>query len=391
MLAVVPHLWIFRFRTMLERKKVATNKRVPELDSLRGIAAVGILLWHYSGHFYAQPISILFHPFYSAGRYLVDFFFVLSGLVLTRAYLRQDRRQRVARNVIERVARLYPLHLVTLLFVALGQVYLTRGIGKAPFIYEYNDVYHYVLNLLMANCTGMQRGFSFNGPAWSISVEILVNVLFFFVLAKTNRPWTCFAALMLSALAGLIVYEGRLTASGQLFGIVESRLLRASFGFFVGAILPYLVQKLDLGGFKLPKLVTDGVFGVGLMLVYSFFCSPALRATLGIDFMMVLVVFPLLVYSASNGYIVSKVLQWDPLVYLGKISYSVYLMHFPLQLLVHIVLVSNSIALDLGSPISLVGFIFVTLALSILTYNLVELPGKKFILGMAQEWIFFRC
>ena len=99
--------------------------RIPELDSLRGFAAIGVVLWHYSSHFNARPLDALFRPFYDAGFYLVDFFFVLSGFVLTRAYLNEDRQYRCTRNILDRVARLYPLHILTLVVVMLGQLYVT--------------------------------------------------------------------------------------------------------------------------------------------------------------------------------------------------------------------------------------------------------------------------
>jgi peptidoglycan/LPS O-acetylase OafA/YrhL len=60
--------------------------RIHELDALRGIAALGVVFWHYGAHFDAHPLTGLLHPFYSAGFLLVDFFFVLSGYVIGRAY-----------------------------------------------------------------------------------------------------------------------------------------------------------------------------------------------------------------------------------------------------------------------------------------------------------------
>jgi peptidoglycan/LPS O-acetylase OafA/YrhL len=96
------------------------SSRLRELDSLRGIAALAIVFWHYSQHFQAFPLFGLLQPFYRAGYYSVDFFFVLSGLVLARAYLKQERRLHFTDNAMRRIARIYPLHLVTLLCVAAG-------------------------------------------------------------------------------------------------------------------------------------------------------------------------------------------------------------------------------------------------------------------------------
>ena len=74
--------------------------RLRELDSLRGLAAIGVLFWHYQGHFHAKPLAVVFEAFYRAGYYAVDFFFVLSGLVLARAYANEYRSHRFAENMV---------------------------------------------------------------------------------------------------------------------------------------------------------------------------------------------------------------------------------------------------------------------------------------------------
>ena len=66
---------------------------------------------------------------------------------------------------MRRFSRLYPLHFATLLFVAAA--FLAFG----PYIYE-SDAYHFVLNVLLASSIGFEKGYSFNGPSWSISVVL---------------------------------------------------------------------------------------------------------------------------------------------------------------------------------------------------------------------------
>ena len=79
--------------------------RLHQLDSLRALAAIGVVVWHYSGHFDATPLPSLLAPFYRRGDLLVDFFFVLSGFVLARAYWNERRGANFAGNVRERLAR----------------------------------------------------------------------------------------------------------------------------------------------------------------------------------------------------------------------------------------------------------------------------------------------
>ena len=88
--------------------------RIEAYDSLRGLAALGVVLWHYGAHFDAHPLSRIFSPFYHAGYLFVDFFFVLSGYVISRAYWTAQREGQLKDNIQSRLARFYPLHLFTL-------------------------------------------------------------------------------------------------------------------------------------------------------------------------------------------------------------------------------------------------------------------------------------
>jgi peptidoglycan/LPS O-acetylase OafA/YrhL len=81
-----------------------------------------------------------------------------------------------------------PAHLATLIVVVAGQTAMLR-IDQAFFVYRDNDAYHLLLNLLMASSIGLERDYSFNGPAWSISVEVVMYAAFF-ALCRFARPHT---------------------------------------------------------------------------------------------------------------------------------------------------------------------------------------------------------
>ncbi len=256
----------------------------------------------------------------------------------------------------------------------LGQAYLAR-IGKEPFIYKNNDSYHFVLNLLMAHSIGPQRGFSFNGPAWATSVLFVVNVLFLLVALKARHPRAVFVVLMLLSLLSLFLHAEHVIADGRFLGLLDGRLLRASFGFFTGVVLYNKTPKIDPSS-RTFRLIVDVIYIISLAVTIWFFCGPV-NDTDGLDFLTVSVVFPALIYGAPNGYVVSWVLNRRPLIYLGKISYSVYLVYFPLQLLVHVAHISGWASFEFERPMTLVGFMAVLLLLSILAYHLIELPGKE--------------
>lgn len=170
------------------------------IDLLRGIAAISILFWHYQ-HFYypragvspiargevsraAQPLFDWFSWFYLHGALAVHFFWILSGFIFFHVYApRQDIGLRDF--LVNRLSRLYPLHFLTLCLVALLQWVSWSSFGNFQ-IYPANDAWHFVLNLFMASHWGFQKGYSFNAPIWSISVEMLTYGMFFAFL-KTAR------------------------------------------------------------------------------------------------------------------------------------------------------------------------------------------------------------
>ena len=118
----------------------------------------------------------------------------MSGFVFAHVYLTNPLARR--RFWIARIARLWPLHLITLVVVALLQV-AYRNHDGVDLSYGPNDTYHFVLNLALAHYWGFQQGISFNGPSWSLSVEILAYAAFWALLPLLrHRPLTIALAVM---------------------------------------------------------------------------------------------------------------------------------------------------------------------------------------------------
>lgn len=181
---------------MIENSKQQINRNhLSNIDFLRGIAAISVLIWHYQHFFYPQAGHPLtdrsIQPFYDNLKYLyeygghaVQFFWIISGFVFFHTY--KNRENLTFNNFFwNRFSRLYPLHLLTLLLVASLQFLSNKFLGYQQ-IYPYNDFYHFLLNLFMASHWGFQHGWSFNAPTWSISVEIVIYG-FFFIFAKIFR------------------------------------------------------------------------------------------------------------------------------------------------------------------------------------------------------------
>ncbi|NIF41819.1 acyltransferase [Burkholderia sp. Tr-862] len=347
------------------------NERLHELDSLRALAAIGVIAWHYTNHFHASPFPSLMAPFYGHGLLLVDFFFVLSGFVLARTYWNDKRSPNFSSNLRDRIARLYPLHFVMLCLVAVMQWALVHRLSSPPFTYIYNDKREFVLNLLLLNRTGLERGFSFNAPSWSISAEFVVNIAFLAAISTRKR----LSAILVGTgfvVALAAIFRNGLISDTTLFGI-DNDIFRATFGFCIGVALLRINDVFDK--ISIPKPVYD-LLAVASTACFLYYCASS-RFSSGLDIVVTLVCFPTLIVGSMRGTVVNKVLKLAPLVFLGSISYSIYLVHFPMQLAVHILGVASGHELPYSSRSFFVAFFVATIALSWLTYRTIELPGKN--------------
>lgn len=175
--------------------------RFHSLDALRGIAALAVVFWHWQHFFFegsslpkdfkqAQmlPMFDALRIFYERGWLAVDLFFSLSGFIFFWLYAEAINGRRVSgkKFFVLRFSRLYPLHLFTLLVVALEQVCFSSIKGN-DFVYSLNDLRHFALNLVLLPSVGLERGYSFNAPIWSVSVEVVLYIAFF-ALCLVSKP-----------------------------------------------------------------------------------------------------------------------------------------------------------------------------------------------------------
>ena len=320
-----------------------------------------MVVYHHGSHFHVFPLTTLFAPLYADGWRAVDFFFVLSGFVLARAYWTPGRKDRLFRNFWDRIGRLYPLHLVTLLFVALGQWYLMFGLNQSDYVYHINDGFHFLLNLFLVH--GMDS--SFNGPSWSISTEFVVNVLFFLIILLPRR--LAFAAFILAIAFTFVPREGVLE--------LATPFIRTLRGFCIGVLLHWAFVLIARRPYAWLPRVADVTFVLSFAgtIAYGYLLETDLDLSGGI----ILMLFCFMILAAPLSSLAAWGLNRAPLVYLGEISYSVYLVHFPLQLTLWLAYVTLGLTWPFGDLAGLVAFMVLTLACAALTYRYIEMPGKR--------------
>lgn len=357
---------------MVSSEGAPGSGRLHELDSMRALAALGVICWHYVNAFGSAPFGHVLAPFYGRGLLMVDFFFVLSGFVLTRAFWTERRAPHFLRNVQARVARMYPLHVTTLCIVAALQGYLVMRLAADPFIYRYNDTYHFALNALLLNGSGLQQGFSFNAPAWSISTEFLVNVAFLGLIALPSR-FARIGLALLGALAIATMATRGLINGTRAFGFVDNDLVRTVAGFMVGVAAAVCQSRVR---WSLPGWGNDLLALLVVALGSLYLASRGLWSNVG-DLLLCFIGFPVLVLSVTGSTWLRSALRARPLVYLGEISYSIYLVHFPLQLALHVVSLRMGFSLPVESRFFFAAFIGVVILVASFTHRFIELPGKR--------------
>lgn len=174
------------------------------LDGLRIIAAVGVVLLHYSEYAKGNDAAHFVFEHIQHFNLFVDLFFAISGFVIAKQYLDKVESYRATTRFLwRRVARIYPLHLLTLSFYLVIAAALQLGLarGENPARYPLSDI---PAQLFMLHAIFGER-LTFNFPSWSLSAEMVCYLLFpLLATAVSTRRVLAPAAFVLALLANSI-------------------------------------------------------------------------------------------------------------------------------------------------------------------------------------------
>jgi len=347
-----------------------TPAQMKRLDGLRGVAALGVaILFHYS-HF--KPAQIPFQVeltkwFYTDGWSLVDLFFILSGLIFAIRYQQVIETHAIsfADYMRIRIARLYPVHLLTLFLAFIAQAIHLKLTGFVP-IYGNFNLYHFALNLLFIQKLYFDAGGSFNGPSWSVSVEMLLYVVFYFVCYtwRLQSIWAC----AVCGLVGLyLLHRG-----------LGPEVARGILGFFGGVLFYRAFLRADSAA------QTSKWRHLGCALLVAVFIVGG-RADRNLDFstgkyyIYTLFVFPIMIYLILSYALIGRIFETKPLTYVGKISYSLYMIHVPVQMSVMTLAAAIGWNYDPTSKIFFVSYASTVLGSAIVIHHLFEHPLRVYL------------
>lgn len=284
-------------------------RRFVVLDFYRFVAALGVFIFH------LKLIDTGISPVWNGSYGLfVDMFFILSGFVISYSYPSDARGVRAySRFMIRRIARIYPLHLLSLLvFVVLIGVGLERTARSTPLDFLYN--------LLLLQAWGVTNHLSFNSPSWSISAEFFCYLIFPLLMLFARKLHPLALAAVVAGLY-LVLAHGHLPIwqeRSQMYGAnYDYGMLRALPSFLNGILLAILFRMSQ--PYRQKRVVFAGIamFGISV-LVLNVFAKPDLAILLFSCAILLTAVGE----SAFTEFPGARLLGR-----LGNTSYAIYMLH----------------------------------------------------------------
>jgi peptidoglycan/LPS O-acetylase OafA/YrhL len=354
-----------------------TRHRLRSLDLLRGLAAIIVIFWHFSGVFKQQPGFQVFRPFYTNGQTAVDVFFVISGFILQHVYADKFRSKNDLLNfIVRRLARLYPLHLITLLVVAVLFLGFYFKTGVYGYVFLYNDFRHFLMNVFFVQYVGFQDGFSFNAPSWSLSSEFWINIIFAGLALVLGRELAVLTGLAIAVVCAivLIFVHGQWLSLTSIHGWLEPILLRAAAGFFAGVVTYEIWMRV-----KVPQATANLILAISGCAILALMCIPrTFGAIVYVEATIAIIAAPLMIFSASSSVFAEKVGGSYLGRWIGVTSFSVYMWHFPVAAAMALV---GMDALPVGILLCLfVGLTFLMASISVIC---MEFPLRD---GIVRLW-----
>ena len=355
---------------------VQTPADLRPLTALRFAAALWVAVYTFWPNLAGAPQTTVVAKGYLG----VELFFVLSGFILSHVYLQAAGEKRFSYRgfLWARIARVYPLHLATLIGVGgLAAAALIAGMSVDANVPSWSSL---PANLLMLHAWGLAPVAGWNHPSWSISAEwfaYLCFPLFAFVFWRL-RDKPVAAVVGTAAFLTVLYFVFEQTAG---FPLTEATIrwgaLRIVPCFALGCALYLVYRKAGAqlsapaagAGAAIAFVLMMGSAALGLWDGITVLCAGAL--------ILALAALP----NARAGWLASR-----PAVYLGEISYSVYMVCVPWNLL------AVGLAAKLTEAPDKQLQIFVWLAILALlpvvaavSYHLVERPARQALRGLTKR------
>lgn len=365
-------------------------KQLNSLTGLRGVAAYSVAIAHGINTAFLYNGANAFHPLIgqlalqsAAGRlayFGMSLFFILSGFVIHYNYAKLIKSEGLLSGGYQfmsaRIARLYPLYILILLL----------SLDGIPSVSFHNKPWGELAYLTMTQSWFNLQNIFFK-PVWSISTEFFFYVAFLFLLPlfeRINRPrlaLVIFLPIVFVALPHLINLKELFFKDTAGWFIYFSPYVRI-FEFIAGmlaskAYLSLQDEESNIGILGYIGMLLCVAWCVTIISIDSF--SSGHYSILLSNFMFAPAIAPLLVLCCRFNTMVSRFLSSRPLVFMGEISYSVYLLQFLIltgTAAVYIHPQADSM-LCINSIIKIIVVLTLTTLIASGSYTLIEKPSRK--------------
>lgn len=321
------------------------------LDGLRGVAAL-IVIWYHIFEGYAFAGGGMIETF-NHGYLAVDFFFILSGFVISYAYDDRWSKNLTMTDFFKR--RLIRLHPMVVMGAVLGVIaFYLQGCVQW-------DGTHVAISMVMLSllCTilfipampglgyevrGNGEMFPLNGPCWSLFFEYIGNILYaLFIRRLSTKVLTVLVVLLGIALASFAIFNvsgyGNIGVGWTLDAInFAGGLLRMLFPFSMGMLLLRIFKPMKI----------KGAFWICTIAMVALLSVPFIEGTEPIcangvyEAFCIIIAFPILLWIGASGTTTDKS-STKICKFLGDISYPVYVIHYPIMYLFYAWLIKNQL------------------------------------------------
>ena len=343
------------------------------LDGLRGVAALMVLWYHvFEGFAFAKGSVI---ETFNHGHLGVDFFFLLSGFVISYAYddrwfndksLKSNDKSSTNKKLTiwsffkRRLIRLHPM-LVMGAFIGLICFFIQGGVKwdgtSTPFHWV---MIAFVLTLFFIpaypgasyDIRGNAEMFPLNGPSWSLFFEYIGNILYALFIRKLSNKML---GLLVGATGILWIWFVAFDISGyDMIGIGWTLDAVNFFGGLLRMMFPFTLGMLMARNFRQKSkvksqktLFTKNIFWISIIILFALFSVPYFPKTSNIsvngiyELACIMIVFPLIVWIAASSDSAQSKFTLKLSKFLGDLSYPLYIVHYPVMYVFYAWLIKN--------------------------------------------------
>jgi len=341
--------------------------RLEQLTFTRFLAAISIVVYHYGKNvfpFSHDAINFIFRQ----ANIGVSYFFILSGFVMIIAYHRKDKIE-FWDYMKRRFARIYPVFFLAIIVLLIYFVILGRPI-------DYKGL---VLNITMVQSWIPGYALSFNFPGWSLAVEMFFYLSFPFLFNHFYKEYS-YKKLIVPILIFFIGSQItlHLMRYSPFYNGFPSKSHDLTFYFPLMHLSEFLIGNLAAMFFLKGIKVRNYDLPIIVLIVYV---SVLIKMNIGINFhngMLAFVFIPMIILISANNGFITRMSNRKILVFLGEISYGIYILQKPVYTWI------NGIMIYLNIDNAIVIFytaLFVLIFFSAISYKFFETPLRKIIIS----------